>query len=75
MEEDKREQTIEEAIDEAYNKLLDLICDRHDSLYELKIVYQEDSTGKTIIRSWIDRNNRLQESELSSRKIATEESK
>ncbi len=66
----EKEQTIEEAIDEAYNKLLSLISDRHDSLYELKIVYQEDSTGKTIIRSWHDSQERLRENELNSRKMA-----
>lgn len=64
-EENKKLQTIEEAIDKAYHDLFDLICDKHDSLYELKIVYQED-TGKTIIRSWRDRNKIIRQEELDS---------
>lgn len=65
----KKEQTIEEAIDEVWEKLFDLICDKHDSIYELKIIYQEDATGKTITRSYRDSQERLQQIELDGRKM------
>lgn len=73
MEEEKKKQTIEDAIDEAWQKLFDLICEKHDSLYELKIVYKEDVTGKTIVRSWRDSEERSQQKELDSRKMALPE--
>ena len=67
--EETKTQTIEEAIDEAWEKLFHLICDREKDLYDLKIIYQEDTTGKTIIRSWHDRSERLRENELNERKM------
>jgi len=51
--------TIDEKIDAVYDELFDFICKENDDLYELKIVYKEASTGKTIERSWIDRDRRL----------------
>jgi hypothetical protein len=48
----------EEIIDEAYNRLFDNLCKISDDFCELKIEYQEISTGKTIIRSWKDREER-----------------
>lgn len=51
--------TVEQYIDDAYQKLFDKICELHDDLYELKIEYKEAITGKTIIRSWRDREVRL----------------
>ena len=49
----------EELIDNAYDNLFDKLCKISDDFCELKIEYQEISTGKTIIRSWKDRDNRL----------------
>ena len=50
---------MEQKIDEVYNELFDFICDKHDDLHELKIIYKEKSTGKTIKRSWIFRERIL----------------
>ena len=58
--------TIEQEIDKAYDTLFAKICDEHDDLYELKIVYKEETTGKTIVRSWRERNKILAEKELDS---------
>ena len=55
--------TIENKIDEVYKELFDLICEKHDDLYELKIVYKEESTGKAIERSWLKRSKRLLKTE------------
>ena len=52
-------ETIEEIIDRNYEKLFHEICKLSDDFNELKIEYQEMSTGKTIIRSWKDREDRL----------------
>ena len=51
--------TVESIIDDAWENLFHKICNIHDDLYELKIEYKEQSTGKTIIRSWLDRNKIL----------------
>ena len=40
-------------------ELFNKICEIHDDLYELKIEYKELSPGKTIIRSWRDRDHNL----------------
>jgi len=53
--------TIEELIDKHYEELFDEICKIHDDLYELCIEYKEISTGKTIRRSWVERNKILKE--------------
>lgn len=51
--------TIEELIDEAYKQLFDEICKRHDDLFDLVIEYKETTTGKTIRRSWREREERI----------------
>lgn len=50
---------IEELIDKHYQDLFDEICKLGDDLYDLVIEYKEISTGKTIRRSWRDREKRL----------------
>jgi len=51
--------TIEEKIDAVYDDLFDFVCDRDDDFYELKVVYK-GSDGKTIEKSWLKRNKRLE---------------
>lgn len=53
--------TIEQKIDECYNELFNFICQNHDDLYDLVIEYKEETTGKTIRRSWREREKILQE--------------
>jgi len=54
---------IEQLIDKHWDELFHEICKIHDDLHELKIEYQEKSTGKTIIRSWKDRDKFILEGE------------
>jgi hypothetical protein len=53
--------TVEALIDKHWDELFHKICEMHDDLYELKIEYKETASGKTIIRSWKDREDRLKE--------------
>lgn len=53
--------TIEEKIDAVYDDLFDWICEHDDNLYELKITYKGLSDGKTVERSWLERDRRLKE--------------
>ena len=53
--------TIETLIDEAWDKLFDKITNMRDDLYELKVEYMSTCDGKTITRSWKDREQRLGE--------------
>ena len=55
------EKTIEELIDDHYDKLFNEICELGDNLYDLKIEYKDLYDGKTITRSWHDRDKRLVE--------------
>ena len=53
--------TIETLIDEAWDKLFHKITNMRDDLYELKVEYKSTYDGKTITRSWKERNERLRE--------------
>lgn len=54
------EQIIDKHYNEIFNETLDVIG---DDMHELLIQITTLSDGKTITRSWIDRNERLQEDE------------
>ena len=54
------ETIIDKHYDEIFNETLDVIG---DDMHELLIEITTLSDGKTIRRSWIDRNERLQENE------------
>ena len=56
---DEEKLSINDAIDIAWNWLFEVICKEHDDLHELKIEYSEETTGKTITRSWQDREKML----------------
>lgn len=52
---------IEETIDKHYDQMFDeLISLIGDDLHELKIEVQTRISGKTIIRSWQDRDRRIE---------------
>ena len=51
--------SIEELIDDSYDKLFKKICEHSDSFCELLIEYKGTIDGKTIRRSWKDREKRL----------------
>lgn len=51
--------TIESIVDKYYEKLFDEITSLVDDIFELKIEYKDTLQGKTIIRSWKDREERL----------------
>ena len=55
------DKTIEILVDEAYELLFDEICERDDDLYDLVVEYKSSTTGKTIRRSWKERDDRLRE--------------
>ncbi len=46
-------------IDRVWEQLFEYACKEGDNLYELKIVYK-DLDGRTIERSWIKRDKRLE---------------
>lgn len=48
-------------IDKHYDKLFDELCKRDDDTYDLVIEYKSLTTGKTIRRSWLEREARLKE--------------
>lgn len=54
--------TMETKIDEVYEELFEFIIKSDqfdDDMYDLVIEYKEAATGKTIRRSWKDRDERL----------------
>jgi hypothetical protein len=53
--------TVEALIDKHWDELFHKICEMDDDLYELKIEYKSEASGKTIVRSWKDREDRLRE--------------
>ncbi len=53
--------SIEEIIDDHYDKIFDELCDRGDEFGELLIEVRVDVDGKTIRRSWADREKMLTE--------------
>jgi hypothetical protein len=50
---------IEQLIDKHYDQLFDEVIHDEDDLFDLVIEYKSQSTGKTIRRSWKDREERL----------------
>ena len=52
------EQIIDKHFDEMFKKILDL---GEDNIYDLTIEYKSLADGKTIKRSWLDREERLRE--------------
>ena len=55
---------IEDIVDNHFNDMLDEILDLHDDdLFELVVEIQTEVGGKTVRRSWLDRNKRLRENE------------
>ncbi len=53
--------SIEEIIDDHYDKIFDELCDRGDEFGELLIEVRVDVDGKTVRRSWADREKMLTE--------------
>ena len=53
--------TIEELIDTAWDTLFESICKLDDNINDLVIEYKSTATGKTIRRSWLDREGRLKD--------------
>lgn len=57
--------TVEQLIDKCYEDLFDEICNLNiDDLYDLVIEYKERTTGKTIRRSFKERDERLREENI-----------
>ena len=52
------EQIIDKHFDEIFKEILDL---GEDNIYDLTIEYKSLADGKTIKRSWLDREERLRE--------------
>lgn len=55
--------TIESLIDEAWSKLFEGVCELDDNFIDLVIEYKGSDNGKTIRRSWKDRDERLRSEE------------
>ena len=55
---------IEQLIDKHYDQLFDEVIHDFDDLFDLVIEYKSLGTGKTIRRSWKDREKRLGEEEI-----------
>lgn len=53
--------SIEEKIDQMFDDLFHFAIGKSDDLYDLVIEYKDTYTGKTIRRSWKERNERLTE--------------
>lgn len=52
---------IEQLIDKAYDQLFDAVIKDGDDLFDLLIQYKSKASGKTIRRSWKDREERIME--------------
>lgn len=60
--EEKKIETYEQLIDKHYQEMFDFMCAHfNEGFSELKIEIQESVSGKTIIRSWKDRDRMLKE--------------
>jgi len=56
--------TIEGLVDKHYNEMFDWLCENYaDELHDLIIEARFADTGKTIRRSWLDRDSMLKDEE------------
>lgn len=61
----KKPRTVEELVDQHYETMFEWLCDgADDDIKEFKIIVKLASSGKTIRRSWADRDRWLSQSEL-----------
>jgi len=58
----KKPKTIEELVDKCFDELFDFVVEvTEDDLYDISIEVRTKASGKTITRSWQEREYRLQE--------------